>query len=278
MIIAPSINRLNQGSALLFLSYLVLGACAGLLAGLFGIGGGLIIVPALVFSFQLQGMAPEVLTHVAVGTSLATIVVTSLSSIRTHHQKGGVRWPLFRPLAAGIVVGAVFGVKTAGRLSGEGLQLLIGCFALSIALQLALNLKPRASQPPPRRPELALVGGFIGWGSALFGIGGGSLTVPYLSWKNIRMQQAVGTSAACGLPIALVGALTNMEEGWGNPLLADWSLGYVYLPAFVGIVLTSALCARFGAQLAHRLPELILKRTFALLLLLVGLLFILPNL
>ncbi|WP_246480669.1 sulfite exporter TauE/SafE family protein [Motiliproteus sediminis] len=262
---------------MLFLSYLVLGAAAGLLAGLFGIGGGLIIVPALVFSFELQGMSPQVLTHVAVGTSLATIVVTSLSSVRTHHVKKGVRWPIFRPLAVGIAVGAILGVKTAGQLSGPWLQLLIGGFAVLIAFQLGLNIKPKASKPPPGKGELVAVGGGIGWASALFGIGGGSLTVPYLSWKNVRMQEAVGTSAACGLPIAVMGALTNIEEGWGHAQLAEWSLGYVYLPAFVGIVLTSAVCARYGAQLAHRLPELILKRTFALLLFVVGLRFIVTN-
>ena len=259
---------------MLLLSYLVLGACAGLIAGLFGIGGGLIIVPVLVFSFELQGMSPDVLTHAAVGTSLATIVVTSISSVRTHHQKQGVRWDLFKPLAIGIVIGAVIGVKTAGQLSGPMLQLLIGCFAILIAIQMGLGLKPKPTRDVPGATGLGAVGGVIGGASTLFGIGGGSMTTPYLSWCNVRIQQAIGTSAACGLPIAITGALVNMQEGWGHPQLMEWSLGYVYLPAFVGIVLTSAWCARYGARLAHSLPERALKRAFAVLLLLVGLRFL----
>ena len=259
---------------MLLLTYLILGACAGLIAGLFGIGGGLIIVPVLVFSFELQGMAPEVLTHVAVGTSLATIVVTSISSVRTHHAKQGVRWDLFKPLAVGIVIGAVLGVKTAGQLSGPVLQLLIGCFAILIALQMGLGLKPKPHRQVPGNAGLGVVGSLIGYGSSLFGIGGGSMTTPYLSWCNVRIQQAIGTSAACGLPIAITAALVNIEEGWGHPQLAEWSLGYVYLPAFAGIVLTSALFAKFGARLAHRLPERALKRAFACLLLAVGIRFL----
>ncbi len=259
---------------MVILTYLVLGACAGLLAGLFGIGGGLIIVPVLVFSFELQGMSPEVLTHVAVGTSLATIIVTSFSSIRTHHSKQGVLWPVFWPLAGGIALGAVIGVKTAGQLSGQSLQLAIGLFAICIAGQMGLGLRPAPTRSLPGRPALAVAGGGIGWASALFGIGGGSLTVPYLAWHNVRIQQAVGTSAACGLPIALMGALTNVQEGWGHPALMEWSLGYVYLPAFFGIVATSALFARQGARLAHHLPGEVLRRIFALLLLLVGVRFI----
>ncbi len=259
---------------MLILTYLVLGACAGLIAGLFGIGGGLIIVPALVFSFQLQGMSGDVLTHMAVGTSLATIIVTSVSSVRSHHLKQGVRWELFWPLAVGILLGALIGVKTAGRLSGPTLQFIIGCFALLVAAQMGLGFKPRPTRDVPGRTGLGVAGGVIGWASALFGIGGGSLTVPYLSWHNVDIPKAVGTSAACGLPIALMGASVNVYEGWGHSALPDWSLGYVYLPAFGGIVLTSAWFAGIGARLAHRLPPLVLKRIFALLLLAVGLRFI----
>ncbi len=262
---------------LLLVSYLLLGSVAGLIAGLFGLGGGLVIVPVLVFSFEAQGMAPEVLTHVAVGTSLATIIVTSVSSIRAHHQLGGVLWPVFWPLTAGLSVGAIVGVKTAGLLSGPSLQMVIGCFAIVMAIQMAFGLKPKAARVVPANPLLAMVGGFVGWASALFGIGGGSLTVPYLSWTNVKMQQAVGTAAACGLPIALMGALTNVHQGWQNPLLMEWSLGYVYLPAFFGIILTSALFAKFGAKLAHKLPADRLKRFFALLLFAVGIKFLLAS-
>jgi len=260
------------------LLYLVLGAFAGVAAGLFGIGGGLLIVPVLVFSFELQGMSAEILTHMAVATSLATIVITSISSVRAHHKRGAVRWELFRPVSIGILLGAFLGVKTAGMLPGNYLQLALGVFALCVAVQMALNLKPSAGNVVPGNGELAGSGTVIGWVSSMFGIGGGTLTVPYLSWRQVQMQQAVATSAACGLPIALMGAITNVPEGWGHPALPEWSLGYVYLPAFIGIVITSSQFAKVGAKLAHSLPAAKLKRVFALFLFFVGGRFIYSNL
>lgn len=252
------------------LLYLVLGAIAGIVAGLFGIGGGLLIVPVLIFSFAAQGMSPDVLTHAAVATSLATIVVTSLSSVRAHHKRGAVRWELFKPLSLGILVGAFLGVKVAGLMPGSLLQVVFGVFALCVAVQMAFALKPNAGEEEPSSVVLMSGGGLIGGLSAIFGIGGGTLTVPFLSWKRVQMQQAVATSAACGLPIALVGALTNIWEGWGHTETAEWSLGYIYLPAFCGIVITSSLFAKFGVKLAHSLPAPVLKRIFALFLLCVG--------
>lgn len=250
--------------------YVALGAAAGTLAGLFGIGGGLIIVPVLVLSFTAQGISPEVLTHLAVGTSLATIVVTSISSVKAHHAKGAVRWDWFSGIAIGIVFGSALGVKTAGMMSGDLLQKVIGVFAIVIAFQMGLGLKPKASRTIPKRPGLIGAGGVIGWASAIFGIGGGSLTVPFLSWCNVQMQTAVATSAAVGLPIAVVGALVNIEEGWGHPLLPEYATGYVYWPAFIGIVSTSVIFAKVGARLAHSLPSDTLKRVFAVLLLIIG--------
>ncbi|GIZ12533.1 sulfite exporter TauE/SafE family protein [Pseudomonas sp. NCCP-436] len=256
------------------LLYLVLGAAAGVLAGLFGVGGGLIIVPVLVLSFASQGIAPEVLTHLAVGTSLATIVFTSINSTLEHHRKGAVRWPLFRWLALGILFGTLLGALTAASIDGPWLQKIIGTFAVLIALQMAFDLKPRASRDVPGKPGLTAAGGVIGWASAIFGIGGGSLTVPFLVWRSVPMPQAVATSAACGLPIAIAGALGFIWTGWNNPLLPSWSLGFVYLPALLGIALTSMFFARIGARLAHRLSPRLLKRLFALLLLSVGLNFL----
>ncbi|WP_305856190.1 sulfite exporter TauE/SafE family protein [Balneatrix alpica] len=256
------------------LLYLVLGACAGVLAGLFGIGGGLIIVPALVFTFSAQGVSPDVLTHLAVGTSLATIVVTSLSSVRAHHQRGAVLWPVFTPMALGIALGSIIGVKTAGALTGEHLQKVIGVFALIVAAQMGFGLKPKPSRTLPGQGGLGVAGTGIGWASAIFGIGGGSLSVPFLSWCNVSMQQAVGTSAALGFPIAIFGALANIEQGWQHPALPEWSLGFIYLPALFGIVLTSALFAKVGARLAHQLPAATLKKGFACLLLVIGLKFL----
>lgn len=258
----------------LFAIYLALGAVAGVLAGLFGIGGGLVIVPVLIFSFSLQGVSADVAAHLAIGTSLATIVFTSVSSIRSHHLHGSVRWELFRPMMVGIVVGAVLGAYTAALIPGEMLTVIIGVFVILVAIKMLLDVKPSASRQVPGKSGLVVAGGGIGWASAIFGIGGGTLTVPFLSWCNVKMQQAVGTSAACGLPIALAGALANIGTGWGNTGLPEYSLGYVYLPAMLGIVLTSVIFARVGAVLAHKLNALMLKRIFAILLIIVGIRFL----
>lgn len=263
---------------LTFALYIAVGAGAGLSAGLFGIGGGLVIVPVLVLCFAALGFSAEVLTQMAVGTSLATIVVTSISSVRAHHALGNVRWGLFALLTPGIALGVWLGANTAALMPGSVLQLVFGAFVMVMAAQMGLGLKPSPSRELPGGAALSLVGAAIGYISALFGIGGGSISVPFFSWCNVRMQQAVATSAACGLPIAVVGALSNMAVGWQHPLLPAYSLGYVYLPAFAGIVISSALFARIGAQWAQRLPSAQLKRYFAVLLFLVGVQFIARNL
>lgn len=250
--------------------YLVLGAFSGLVAGLFGVGGGAVIVPVLIYAFTLQGLSPEVLTHMAVGTSLAVICLTSLSSIRTHHQNGFVVWPYVRLMAPALLLGVAAGVYTAVQIPGLVLQWIIGSFLCFIAVQMALNLMPEAQKAAPSQGALLAAGGVIGWVSALFGIGGGTLTVPFLSFYGTRMQQAVATSAACGFPIAVGGALTNIVTGWSVSVLPDGSLGYVYLPAFFGIALMSMPFARVGANLAKRLSAVMLKRFFAGFLMLVG--------
>jgi len=257
-----------------FVLYLFLGALAGLTAGLFGVGGGMVIVPVLVFSFTLQGFAPEVLTHLAVGTSLATIVFTSINSVLAHHRKGAVRWPLVHWMTLGIIIGAVLGSLTAHTIQGPVLQKIIGVFAILMAIQMGFELMPKARGDVPGKPVLSLAGVVIGWASAIFGIGGGSLTVPFLSWRSVPIQQAVATSAACGLPIAIAGTLSFMVVGWHNEQLPPWSFGFVYLPAIVGIAVTSMYFARRGANLAHRLSPKVLRRLFALLLLSVGINFL----
>jgi uncharacterized membrane protein YfcA len=258
-----------------FLLYLVLGGFAGVLAGLFGVGGGIIIVPVLVFSFTAQGFDAEALTHLAVGTSLATIVFTSINSVRAHHSVGAVRWAVFAWLTVGIVLGSGLGTLTASYIAGPHLQKIIGVFALLVSAQMALDLKPKARREIPGKPGLTLAGLVIGWASAIFGIGGGSLTVPFLTWRSLSMQQAVATSAACGFPIAVASTLSFMILGWHDPLLPPHSLGFVYLPALLGIALTSMFFARFGARLAHKLSPRLLKRLFAALLFCVGLNFLL---
>lgn len=258
-----------------FLLYLVLGGFAGVLAGLFGVGGGIIIVPVLVFSFTAQGFDAEILTHLAVGTSLATIVFTSINSVRAHHSVGAVRWAVFAWLTVGIVLGSALGTLTASYIAGPHLQKIIGVFALVVSAQMALDLRPRARREIPGKPGLTLAGLVIGWASAIFGIGGGSLTVPFLTWRSLSMQQAVATSAACGFPIAVASTLSFMILGWHDPLLPPHSLGFIYLPALLGIAVTSMFFARFGARLAHKLSPRLLKRLFAALLFCVGLNFLL---
>ncbi|HET8848250.1 MAG TPA: sulfite exporter TauE/SafE family protein [Marinobacter sp.] len=255
--------------------YLALGALAGTIAGLFGIGGGLIIVPVLIFSFGLQDISPDIAAHLAVGTSLATIVFTSISSIRTHHQHGAVRWELFRAMTVGIVVGAVLGAWTASLLSGPALEMVIGVFVLLVAAKMLTGANPKPGRDVPSPAGSVAAGGMIGWASAIFGIGGGTLTVPYLTWCNVRMQNAVATSAAIGFPTALAGAGANVWTGWGNPALPEYSLGFIYLPALVGVVATSVVFAQVGAKLAHKLDATLLKRIFAVFLILVGVRFLL---
>ncbi|NVK28212.1 MAG: sulfite exporter TauE/SafE family protein [Flavobacteriia bacterium] len=258
-----------------FLMYLLLGACSGVLAGLFGIGGGLIIVPVLIFSFTAQGVDGEVLTHLAVGTSLAAIFFTSINSVLAHNKKQAVLWSMVIWLGVGILFGSAFGGISAAYIPGDNLQKIIGVFALVMSLQMASGWRPSSQSNNLSRPVMMFSGGIIGWASAIFGIGGGSLMVPFLTWKGVEMKKAVATSAACGLPIALSGALSFISMGWKQDNLPEYSIGFVYLPALVGIALTSFFFARLGAKLAHQLNPVLLKRLFALLLALVGINFLL---
>ncbi|MFD2190724.1 sulfite exporter TauE/SafE family protein [Pistricoccus aurantiacus] len=255
--------------------YLLLGAIAGTMAGIFGVGGGLIIVPALVFAFGIQGVAPEVTMHLAIGTSLATIVITSASSAWGHFQRGSVRRDWFLAMLPGLMLGAILGVFIAGSLSGGVLGTLFGVFVIAVALKMATGMAPKPGSVEPSRPVMGVAGGVIGTVSALFGIGGGTLSVPWFSRCGAPMPQAVGTSSSCGLPIALFGALTFIITGWGEPLLPPWSTGFVLWPAFLGIVLASVPFARLGVHLAHVLSARVLRLAFAALLLIVGLRFLL---
>lgn len=252
-------------------TYLLLGGIAGVLAGLLGVGGGLVIVPVLAWLFYRSGISPEVVMHLAIGTSLATIVLTSISSVWAHHRRGAVLWSVFRQLTPGILLGAGLGAALADRLPSDSLRLIFGLFELGVALQMGLNLKPSPHRSLPGPWGLSAAGSVIGLVSAVVGIGGGTLTVPFLQWCNVTMRQAVATSSACGLPIAFGGALGFVITGWGTPMLPSLSSGYLYWPAFFGIVAASTLFAPVGARLAHRLPGATLKRFFALLLALLGL-------
>lgn len=240
------------------------------IAGLFGVGGGLIIVPVLVFSFTLQGFDSSVLTHLAVGTSLATIIFTTILSVRAHQRAGAVYWKVFAWMTVGILMGAGLGSVTASVIAGPDLQKIIGVFAIVVAIKMALDFKPKVSSGLPGKPGLALAGVFIGWASAIFGIGGGSMTAPFLTWRSLTMQQAVATSAACRFPTAVVGTISFMVLGWHDPVHPAHSLGFIYLPAVIGIALTRMFFAPLGAKLAHKLSPRTLKLHFALMLVGVG--------
>lgn len=262
-------------SLLLLGSYLALGALAGTLAGLFGIGGGLIIVPSLVAAFAVQGVAESVSMHLAVGTSLATIVITGSSSAWGHYQRGSIKRDWFLMLLPGLLLGAVSGVFIAGSLSGGALGSLFGVFLLLVAGRMIWVKEVATGQLAPSRPVMTAAGAVIGAISALFGIGGGTLSVPWLARCGATMFQAVGTSAACGLPIALFGAATFIVTGWGEPELPPGALGFVMWPALLAIVVTSVPFARVGVRLAHYLPARLLKLAFAGLLIVVGVRFLL---
>lgn len=250
--------------------YLALGASAGLFAGMFGVGGGLIIVPVLAWAFAAHGIQAEVIMHLAIGTSLASIWLTSIMSIRAHHQRGAVQWPLVQKLAIGIVIGAFAGALIADQLPTPALKRIFGVFELFVAAQMLLIGRLEAHFNLPGRLGLTLAGAVIGIVSAIIGIGGGTLTVPFLVWCRIPMLQAVATSAACGLPIAIAGAFGFILTGWNVAQLPEWSSGYLYWPAWLGIVIASSLTAGLGARLAHKLPAARLRQLFALLLMGIG--------
>ncbi len=256
----------------MFIAYAVLGAFAGTMAGLLGVGGGLIIVPVLVMLWQGDNLGGSQMVQLAIGTSLAVIVFTSISSVRAHHQRGSVAWPIFWRLTPGILLGAGLGATVASALPQSALKMVFGIFELLVAAQMFLSLHVSAETKYglPGGLGMALAGALIGAVSALVGIGGGTMTVPFLDACKVRMQQAVGTSAACGLPIAMGGALSYALLGWSNAQLPANAIGFVYGPALVGIAATSMLFAPLGAALAHRLPTPVLKKVFASFLALLG--------
>ena len=256
----------------ILLIYLFMGTVAGVLAGLLGIGGGAVLVPGLLAVFALQGLDAPAMVHQAIATSLACVVFTALSSIRAHHHRGSVDWPLFRRLAPGLLVGSLAGAFIADLFDGLMLQRIFGVAALLIGFRMIVQQRRAEGRfALPGAVGLSTAGGLIGSLSALIGIGGGSLTVPFLSACRVQMVRAVGTSAACGLPIAVAGVAGYLVTGWAEPGRVPHSLGYVLWPAVLGITAASMLAAPWGARLAHWLPATMLKRGFGVLLCVIGL-------
>ncbi|WP_108944318.1 sulfite exporter TauE/SafE family protein [Shewanella halifaxensis] len=255
----------------IFCICLTLGAVIGFMAGLLGIGGGLIAVPALMHILPQVGVTAEKLPHVAIATSLAAIILTSLSSARAHHKRGNIPWSLFRSMMPGFVLGALCSGYISELIEAKFLQQIFAVFVILMALQMAFPFKAESSRDLPSPISLFIAATLIAIIAALMGIGGGVLLVPFLTWCGLQMRYAVGFSAATGLLIALFGSIGYTLAGWGTAGLPEWTLGYIYLPALIGIVTTSMLMAPVGARAATTLPTTKLKKAFAVFLTLVGL-------
>ena len=254
--------------AIIFL-FSLLGIFAGFFAGLLGIGGGVIIVPGCVAIFQLMHLPANLWMHMAIASSLASVTVTATASVRAHQKHGTVLWTIARRLTPGIIIGISLGTYLGHLMTTTLLSNIFAIFIIIIAIRMGLNIQPHPEHTLPGWFGLSLFAIVMGISTGLLGIGGGILAVPFLARCNIPMTSATGTSAACTLVIGCLGTLNFIWHGW-NTVTLPWSTGYIYWPAVLGISLTSVLLAPIGAKWTQRLPIPILKRTFALFLLLIG--------
>lgn len=247
----------------LIVELLLMGACAGFLAGLLGIGGGMIMVPFMTMILTAKGFSADVVVKMAVATSLATICFTSLSSVRAHHKRGAVLWPVARVLAPGILIGSLVGAQIAVAMPTRVLSWVFATFVAYSATQMLLDKKPKPSRTLPGNLGMFGMGNAIGLLSALVGAGGAFISVPFMTWCNVKIHQAVATSAALGFPIALAGTLGYIWAGHNLPAMPDGAVGYLYLPGLVVISMASMTTAPMGARTAHRMDIRPLKRAFA---------------
>lgn len=248
-------------------AYLAIGATVGFLAGLLGIGGGMVMVPMLAFVFAAKGFPPEHLMHLSLATSMATILFTSVASVGAHHRHGAVDWAVAKSMAPGIVAGALVCSIGAGYVPTRPLAIFFSCFMFYAALQMFFEVKPKPSRQLPGPGGLFAAGAGIGGFSSVLAAGGAFLSIPFLARCNVPLKRAIGTAAANGFPIAVAGTLGYVIQGSRASGLPEWSLGHVYLPALALIVATSMPLAPLGARLAHRLPVKPLRILFALTLL-----------
>ena len=249
----------------------MLGTFSGVLAGLFGIGGGIIIIPTFFFIFSFLGFAEGILAHMVLGSSLGVIVFSSISSTFSHNIKDAVNWKLIKVTAPSIIIGSALGGITAGLIESDTLQGLVALFLVVASVQLIFEFPP-----PPQNPHTNVIGPFIagggiGWLSGVFGIGGGIFSVPYFYHRGLKMMNAIGTSAACGIPIAISGSLSYMIVGLNEDSLPNYSIGYVYLPATIIVGIMSSLTAKFGVNIAHRMKQKKLRIAFAFLVMIMAL-------
>jgi uncharacterized membrane protein YfcA len=250
----------------LVLALCAMGIFGGFAAGLLGIGGGMILVPFMTMIFTAMQFPPQLNVHMAIATCLATILFTSISSVRAHHLKGAVLWPVVRLLAPGLLVGSWIGPWIATKMNATVMALAFGAFVMVAATQMLIDRKPVGSRELPGKAGMFAAGGVIGTLSGLVGAGGAFMSIPFMTWSNVRIHAAVATSAALGFPIALAGTMSNIYFGWDEPALPHYSLGFIYTPVLFVIATASVIMAPIGARTAHRWPVQRLRRVFAVLL------------
>lgn len=242
----------------------LLGLGAGFLAGLLGIGGGMVMVPFLTYIMSTRGASADLSVKMAIATSMATIMFTSISSVRAHHKRGAVRWDIVRRLAPGIVIGSLIGsLGVFALLKGSVLAIFFALFVGFSATQMFLDKKPAPSRQIPGTGGQLAAGGLIGFISGLVGAGGGFISVPFMTWCNVPIHAAVATSAALGFPIAVANVAGYVASGWSVQGLPPGAFGYIWLPALLVVAVCSVLMAPLGARAAHALPVKKLKRVFA---------------
>ena len=251
---------------MILIIYLAVGVLVGLLAGLLGIGGGTVIVPILDMTLPMQNIEFAVIHHMALATSMSNIMFTSVTSARSHSKRGTVRWDVVKGMTPGLLLGTLAGTFIVAGIPTAPLKVIFCVFLTYTAVQMLLDIKPKAAYHLPGMLGLSLAGAFIGIVASFVGIGGGVLIIPFLTMCNVPMINAIGASAALGFPIALAGTIGFIYNGWGNPALPDYSLGFVYLPALAGLVIASMLATPYGVKLSHTMPVKTLKRCFAVLL------------
>jgi len=241
-----------------------LGLCTGFLAGLLGIGGGMLMVPFITIIMGQRGVPADLAVKIAIATSMATIIFTSISSVRAHHKRGAVRWDIVQRLSPGIVIGSLVGsLGVFSLLKGTALAILFALFVGFSATQMFLDRKPKPTRQIPGTAGQLGAGGVIGFVSGLVGAGGGFISVPFMTWCNVAIHHAVATSAALGFPIAVANVVGYVVSGQSVANLPSHSFGYIWLPALGVIALFSVLTAPLGARAAHSLPVKKLKRVFA---------------
>ena len=247
------------------------GSISGFLAGLLGIGGGMILVPFMILVFNHQGFNQEVIVHMAIATGMATILFTTTSAIWAHHKHGSIDWKLVASLSPGLVVGSLIGgSEIFEALNTSWLSLFFAIFIVYTSIQMLLNKKPKAGRELPGKAGLFSFGAFAGGLASLVGAGGAFITVPFMLWCNVKPHVAMASSSGLGFPIAAAATVGYMYGSWGHPNLPSGSLGFVYLPAVVCIAVVSIFTAPLGAKMARKLDVAQLKRIFGVMLLMLA--------